>query len=137
VDEERISKRLALLKETATLLSASLPESEEAYGRADRLTRDATERRLQVISESEVDIMRTLYKDLGRRVVGDEESLMDALSDQLGKKTIEQAKRRRALRNKLVHAYLDIDQAEVYREASELEDVEEFERAVAKLVRLK
>jgi uncharacterized protein YutE (UPF0331/DUF86 family) len=79
--------------------------------------------------------MRTLYKDLGRRVVGDEESLMDALGDQLGRKTIERAKRRRALRNKLIHAYFDIDQAEVYREASELEDVEEFERAVAKLVR--
>jgi uncharacterized protein YutE (UPF0331/DUF86 family) len=135
VDEERINKRLALLRETALLLSASLPRSEEAYRKADRLTRDATERRLQVVSESEIDIMRTLYKDLGRRVVGDEESLMDALSDQLGKKTIEQAKRRRALRNKLVHAYLDIDQAEVYREASELGDVEEFEKAVAKLVK--
>ena len=40
---------------------------------------------------------------------------------------------RRALRNKLVHAYLDMDEAEVYALASDPRDVEEFREAVGKL----
>ncbi len=134
MDEERIRKRLALLKETVGLLNGSLPDDERAYLASDRLMRDATERRLQVISEAELDVMRVLYKDLGKRVVGDEESLIEALGDALGKKATEHVRRRRALRNRLVHAYSDVDQSEVYREASEVDDLAEFERAVVKLL---
>ena len=134
MDEDRIRKRLALLRETRGLLSESLPDSEEGYRRADRTTRDATERRVQILSEAELDVMKTLYKDYGKRVVGDEESLVDAMEGTLGKKLIEQVKKRRALRNKIIHAYLDIDLAEVFGHASDLKDVEEFEREVMKLI---
>ena len=115
---------------------SSLPRSEEAFRGSDRLTRDATERRLQVISEVEFDVMKTLYKDLGGRVVGDEGSLLDALEGRLGKRVVGQVKRRRALRNKLVHGYLDVDPAEVYSLARNLGDLEEFEREVSKLLKV-
>ncbi|MDG7018531.1 MAG: DUF86 domain-containing protein [Nitrososphaerota archaeon] len=134
MDQDRIRKRLALLKETRGLLSESLPDSEEGYRRADRTTRDATERRVQILGEAELDVIKTLYKDYGKRVVGDEESLVDAMEGTLGKKLIEQVKKRRALRNKIIHAYLDIDLAEVFGQASNLKDVEEFEREVMKLI---
>ena len=134
MDQDRIRKRLALLKETRGLLSESLPDSEEGYRRADRTTRDATERRVQILGEAELDVIKTLYKDYGKRVVGDEESLVDAMVGTLGKKLIEQVKKRRALRNKIIHAYLDIDLAEVFGQASDLKDVEEFEKVVAKLI---
>jgi uncharacterized protein YutE (UPF0331/DUF86 family) len=131
-DEERIGKRLALLRETSGLLSKEVPGSEEDYRKADRKTKDATERRLQIISEVELDIVRTLYKDLGKRVVGDEESLIEAMEDLLGKKVTQQVKKRRWMRNKLVRAYLDIDAGEIFGQASELEDIKDFEKAVEK-----
>lgn len=134
MDETRIRKRLALIDETAGLLSDSIPGDAGSYGKADRLIKDATERRLQVISEAELDILKTLYKDLGRRIVGDEESLIDSMEGLLGRKATASLKERRGLRNKLVHAYLDIDQAEVYEQASGLGDLKEFARAVTKLV---
>lgn len=134
VEVERVKKRLSLLRETTGLLSDTVPKSEGEYASADRTTKDATERRLQIISEAELDIVKTLYKDLGRRVVGDEESLLRAMEDMLGKKVTEAVRRRRRLRNRLVHVYLDVDRTEVYQQASNLTDVEEFERTAARLV---
>lgn len=135
MDEERIRKRLALIEEVSGLFAKSLPETEEAYRSADRLTKDATERRLQVVSEAELDVMRVLYKDVGERVVGDEESLIDSMEKSLGRGTVEQVKKRRALRNRLVHAYMEVDPAEIYRQASELSDLKSFEKAVLSALR--
>lgn len=135
MDEERIRKRLALIEEISDLIAKSLPKTEEAYRSADRLTMDATERRLQIVSEAELDAMRVLYKDIGERIVGDEESLIDSMEKSLGRGVVEQVKKRRALRNRLVHAYTDADPAEIYRQASERSDLKGFEKAVLSALR--
>jgi uncharacterized protein YutE (UPF0331/DUF86 family) len=135
LDEERIRKRLALIEEVSGLIAKSLPKTEGAYRGADRLTKDATERRLQIVSEAELDVIRVLYRDFGERIVGDEESLIDSMEKSLGRGTVGQVKKRRALRNRLVHAYMDADPAEIYRQASELSDLKHFERAVLSALR--
>ncbi len=135
MDEERIRKRLALIEEISDLIAKSLPKTEEAYRSADRLTMDATERRLQIVSEAELDAMRVLYKDIGERIVGDEESLIDSMEKSLGRGVVEQVKKRRALRNRLVRAYTDADPAEIYRQASERSDLKGFEKAVLSALR--
>ena len=43
MDEERIRKTLALLREDSDLLAKSLPKTDEAYRQVERLTKDATE----------------------------------------------------------------------------------------------
>ena len=135
MDEERIRKRLALLREVSDLLAKSLPKTEEAYRQADRLTKDATERRLQLLSEAELDAIKVLYKGLGDRIVGDEESLIGSMEGPLGRGNVEKVKERRALRNKLVHASIDVDPAEIYGLASELGDLKGFEKAVLAALR--
>ena len=134
MDEERIRKRLALIDETAGLLKKDLPATAGSYATADRKTKDATERRLQVLSEAQLDLVRTLYKDLGNRIVGDEESLLRSMEGTMGKQVTEHVIRRRALRNGLVNANHEVDEAEVFRQARDLDDIRDFQSAVRKLM---
>jgi uncharacterized protein YutE (UPF0331/DUF86 family) len=134
LDTDRISKKLVNLEQYAERLEKITPPELKSYAKSD-IVKDAVERNLQLLSDTQLDILMQLYKDLELRIAGDEESVLDRLKEKFSKGLIEKVKRRRALRNNLVHAYVDSSyDKEAFEQAHNLEDIAEFKREVNKLM---
>ncbi len=115
-------------------IKGMVPKSFADYSKS-AVIKDATERNLQLISDAELDLLAYLYKKVGKEAIISENSLPEKLAGVLNKEVLEGYKRRRELRNKLVHAYkiaaLDKD---IFEQASNLKDVEDFKRAVERAI---
>jgi uncharacterized protein YutE (UPF0331/DUF86 family) len=103
--KNRILEKSLDLERFAKELSGVLPKTAEDYKKSSILIKSTVERRLQLISDTEIDILAILYKNLKLKVVGEDMSLITAFSDVLNGKTIEKIRRLRDLRNKLTHEY--------------------------------
>ncbi len=112
------------------------PKSLGAYAKSDQMTKSAVERNIQLLSDSELDIAMQLYKGMELRIAGDDESVLDRLEGKLGKALTEKLRRRRRLRNEIIHAHADMDyDKEVFEQAHDLSDVEGFVREVSRLLK--
>lgn len=135
LDKERITKKISTLELYSKNLSSMAPQSPEAYKKVDNILRSAIERNLQLVSDTELDIMALLYKGLGMRLSGDDESIIESLSGRITKKTINKVKERRTLRNLLIHAYAEGGyDGEAFGQARHTGDVNEFVKEVRRIL---
>ena len=130
----RIEEKLLKLDECISSLKNIVPKTYEEYRNSGIEVRWDLERGLQLISEIEVDIIILLYKSLKKGPVGEELSLLSALSKELGEGVIKEVKIRRKLRNELVHAYTIDNNEQVFEQSADTADVERFKDAVKGLL---
>ena len=95
LDLERFSKELAQV----------LPKTQEEYKKSNILVKSTVERRLQLISDTEIDILAILYKELNLKVVGEDLSLIAAFSEIFKDNINEKIRTLRDIRNKLIYEY--------------------------------
>lgn len=132
-DRETLLKKLEYLHGTLEELFETRGMSEEAFV-GDRLLQDATARRLQLAIESVTDCSRLLVTLEGWRRVREEADAVlilareGVIANELAQRLLE-AKR---FRNVLVHLYVDVDPALVYRNLQEgYRDLEGFATSLA------
>ena len=94
-DLERFSKELVQV----------LPKTQEEYKKSNILVKSTVERRLQLISDTEIDILAILYKELNLKIVGEDLSLIAAFSEIFKDNISEKIRRLRDMRNRLIHEY--------------------------------
>ena len=95
LDLERFSKELVQV----------LPKTQEEYKKSNILVKSTVERRLQLISDTEIDILAILYKELNLKIVGEDLSLIAAFSEIFKDNISEKIRRLRDMRNRLIHEY--------------------------------
>ena len=134
VEKNRIEEKLAQLDETLSTLQKIVPQNYKEYEKAGKALKWDVERGLQLVSEIEVDIAVILYKRLKKGIAGEEASILSALSNELGEETVIKLKERRKLRNELVHAYTINNDSDAFKQASNLNDVNEYEANVKGLL---
>jgi uncharacterized protein YutE (UPF0331/DUF86 family) len=103
--KNRILEKSLDLERFSKELSQVLPKTAEEYKKGNILVKSTVERRLQLISDTEIDVLAILYRELKLKVVGEDISLIAAFSDIFKEKTSEKVRRLRDLRNKLIHEY--------------------------------
>ena len=137
LDQTRIEHRLLDLERYCHRLSDIMPEEFDEYKESTHETKAAAERYLQLISDIEFEIAMRLYKARDLAIAGDEETLLDRIQPLLGKRVADAMRLRRALRNKLIHAYYDVTYDEdVFDLGNQLNDVDEFIKGVKKALSL-
>jgi len=132
VDDDRASVRLRRLEELVEDLEEVLEKGEESY-LANPGLRAMAERWLELAIQICIDLgTQVLAERPGPtpnryaevfKILGDEGSISKELADRLA----EAAKQR----NLLVHLYLDIDDAKVFKSLSHLDDLRQFGAFVA------
>ncbi len=134
IDTERVNRKLALLRIYKERLADIVPKNAKDYFEANFIIKSAVERTLQLVSDTELDVLVLLYKALELDLAGDDESIIERMKQKLSASLIASIKRRRELRNRIIHAYADSAyDKEIFAQASDLSDVDEFEREVTKL----
>ena len=103
--KNRILEKSLDLERFSKELSQVLPKTAEEYKKSNMLVKSTVERRLQLISDTEIDILAVLYKGLNLKVVGEDTSLIAAFSDVFKNNVNEKIRKLRDMRNKLIHEY--------------------------------
>ena len=103
--KNRILEKSLYLERFSNELAQVLPKTAEEYKKSSILIKSTVERRLQLISDTEIDILAILYKELNLKVVGEDLSLIAAFSDIFKDNVNEKIRRIRDIRNKLIHEY--------------------------------
>ena len=134
IDRERVLNLLALLDDYLIELEGSMGITLEEYKENIGVQR-ISERLLQLISKVELDISEEIYKGLELKFITEEQSLLHALDNVLGKSVVGKIVARRNMRNQLVHAYVSYNVEEVFSQASDLSDVKTFMNATKKLIK--
>lgn len=131
---QRIEERLTKLDECVATLKRIVPHDYNAYSQLQTEHKWEVEKGAELVSQTELDIIIQLRKIIRKAAVGEESSLVSSLSNELGNHITEEVELRRQLRNSLIHEYALNYDKEVFKQASNLEDVEAFEKAVKKLL---
>ena len=136
VDKERIEKRLLDIERYSTMLSKIVPNNYEKYIKSESITKAAVERYLQLISDLELEVLLHVYKDIDLGISGSEESLVSRFENLLSKEVVGGFKKRRTLRNILVHAYFDMHyDKEVFEQAKNRNDISDFIKEIKEIVK--
>jgi len=127
VDAERLEARLLRLERLLELLDATRASGVDAYLR-DEERRAATERRLQLAIQVCIDVGAQLVSELSARPPSDYADVFLSLAEtgMIDRSLAERLGRAAGQRNLLVHAYLDIDDRQVFESLSRLEDLRAF-----------
>ncbi len=136
VDKERIEKRLLDIERYSTMLGKIVPNNYEKYIKSESITKAAVERYLQLISDLELEVLLHVYKDIDLGISGSEESLVSRFENLLSKEVVGGFKKRRTLRNILVHAYFDMHyDKEVFEQANNRNDISDFIKEIKEIVK--
>lgn len=136
MDIDRIRKKLAALRNYELRLKNIAPKDIKSYLNADITIKSAVERNIQLVSDTELDILVLLYKALQLNLAGDDESVIERVGKKLSAELIDKIKKRRELRNRLIHAYADSAyDRDVFSQASDLSDIDDFEKEITKLMK--
>lgn len=135
VDAERISNRLGRLEQLIERLDRVRAVGEEAYLQ-DEERRAMTERWLQLAIQICVDVGAQLSSELSVEPPTDYARVFTGLADAgyLETGLAERLAAAARLRNLLVHAYLDIDDGQVFAALSRLGDLRDFAQAVGQII---
>ncbi|MCL4399620.1 DUF86 domain-containing protein [Candidatus Parvarchaeota archaeon] len=118
--KNRILEKCLDLERFSKELSHVLPKTVEEYKKSDILIKSTVERRLQLISDTEIDILAILYKELNMKVVGEDISLIAAFSEIFKEKINKKVRELRDMRNKLIYEYKSAQfDEEVFKIATE------------------
>ena len=128
LDLERFSKELVQV----------LPKTQEEYKKSNILVKSTVERRLQLISDTEIDILAILYKELNLKIVGEDLSLIAAFSEIFKDNISEKIRRLRDMRNRLIHEYKSEQfDEEVFKIANENLDERDIISEIKHLIAIK
>ncbi len=132
---DRVLDRLNGLQAYLNRLNSFRADDLDGYKNADPVIKYATERRLQLINDAELDVIVLLYKKFGDEIAGSPSSMEKGLSSVLSKRLLESFDKRRELRNKLVHVYKEFSfDDKVFEQSKDTEDVAEFIVEIKKLI---
>lgn len=133
--KERMGAKLLELEKYVDRISKIVPKTAKDYKNSGIIVKGATERNLQLISDIEMDVLMLLYRALELSLGGDESHLLNAFSDRLSAATIDNLRKRRGLRNTLIHAYTESNYDEkVFEQASKTDDVLSFIKDAKRLI---
>ncbi|MCW6159358.1 MAG: DUF86 domain-containing protein [Thermoplasmatales archaeon] len=131
----RLKEKLAETTQFVNEIEERLPDSLKEYLESDLTLKRTFERDLQLISETQLEILSLLTRVKGIGISSSESGLIDKFRGILSFKTVEDVKERRKLRNMLTHAYSNIKYDEnVYNSARELKKVKLFVSEVESVV---
>ena len=134
MDEERIDSIIRSIESYEDTLKALNIKNLKEYKEADIKTKSTAERHLQLISDLEQDILLLLYKSLFKLSPVDIKDVIHKLSGTFEDNVIESIKKRKRLRNRLVHAYMEgMYDEEVFEQLKDLSDVDGFLSAAKKI----
>ncbi len=136
LDEKIIKTKIVNIEHYKKEIGMFLPKDAKFYSNSNLPIKRLVERDLCLISDIEYDILALIYKSLEIAVTGNENSLLQKLKPKLGAKISNNIEQLRILRNNLTHAYADYNYDEqVYKQASNLNNIDEFINEVKKLTR--
>ena len=136
MEKDRIENLIEDIKKYEETLKSVLPSSFSIYEKEDIKTKSTVERHLQLISDLEQNILVVLYKGLFEFFPTDIKDVFAKLSERLGGTVIEDVKRRKLFRNKLIHAYIaGLYDRESFEQAKNLSDIDSFIAAIKKAIR--
>ncbi len=135
MDKERIVVLMALLNDYLKELELKMRDTTLEKYNEDLDLRRIVERLIQLISEAELDLAEEVYKGLELKLSAEEKSMLESLTDALGKSIISKLIARRNLRNQLVHAYTSYKNEEVFEKAKDTSDIAAFEAAIKRLLK--
>ncbi len=123
----RLKEKLGEITQYVNEIEERLPGSLKEYLESDLTLKRTFERDLQLISETQLEILSLLTRVKGIGIASTENGLIDKFRKTLSFKTIEDVRERRRLRNMLIHAYSNAKYDEdVYNSARELKKVKVF-----------
>jgi uncharacterized protein YutE (UPF0331/DUF86 family) len=135
-ETSRIEEKLADIKEYLNELNGRLPSTFEGYKRADLMLKRTVERNLQLINDSEIDVLAILVKLKELSIAVSEEALIDRFNKLLSKRVVAHLKEFRRLRNMLTHTYKNENYDElVFDSTKKLDEVRDFIRDVNNLIK--
>lgn len=131
IHRERILTHLRQIDAYLEELDQVFPSSSEDYCRSFMVKR-TTERLIQIIIESMMDIAALLCRDINGGIPGDEENILDKLSGRcLSPTMVATLKQMKGFRNILVHGYLHVDDQLVFETVETgREDIRKFNEEV-------
>ena len=133
---EKIKSKLNEINVFVNEIKSKPPQTLDRYLSSEFVLKRAFERDLQLISDTEMEILALLarIKDVG--IAATDSGLMDKFRKILTSKTLEYVRELRRLRNVLMHSYADRKYDEkVYDSVTRLESVEVFVEEVEKIVK--
>ena len=123
----RLKEKLREIAQYVNEIEERLPGSLKEYLESDLTLKRTFERDLQLISETQLEILSLLTRVKGIGIASTENGLIDKFRKTLSFKTVEDVRERRRLRNMLIHAYSNAKYDEdVYNSARELKKVKVF-----------
>lgn len=130
----RIEERIADTKGYLNELESVLPGTVEAYKSAGLMLKRTVERDMQLINDSEIDVLALLVKIKEISIAPSEEALIDRFDKLLSRKIINHLKEFRRLRNILTHTYKNENYDEsVFNSAQKLGDVRLFIKEIERI----
>lgn len=135
VDPESVTARLSRLAPLLVQLERTRSVGEAAYLASDDL-RAATERRLQLAIQICVDIGAHIVSELNARAPSDYADVFTSLAEvgQIDADLATRMARAARQRNLLVHAYIDLDDRQVFESLDHLDDIRDFAAAVQRIL---
>ncbi len=135
LDKVRVKNRLESLDAYRMQLKGMLPKTSKEYESLSISNKYAVERLVQLLSDTEMEIVVLLYRNAEPRPAGDVETMLESLNDVFGKDVLQDIKNRRKLRNNLVHSYATSNyDKEVFEIASKTKNIDNFVEKVAKTI---
>ena len=134
-ETNRLREKLGEITQYVNEIEERIPGSLKEYLESDLMLKRTFERDLQMISETQLEILSLLTRVKGTGIASSENGLIDKFKNTLSFKTIEDVRERRRLRNMLIHAYSNTKYDEnVYDSARELKKVKLFISEVESVV---
>ena len=134
-ETRRIIEKSGEITQYINEIEERIPGSLKEYLESDLTLKRTFERDLQMISETQLEILSLLTRVKGTGIASSENGLIDKFKNALSFKTIEDVRERRRLRNMLIHAYSNTKYDEnVYNSARELKKVKVFISEVESVV---
>ncbi len=134
-ETHRLKEKLGEITQYVNEIEERIPGSLKEYLESDLMLKRTFERDLQMISETQLEILSLLTRVKGTGIASSENGLIDKFKNTLSFKTIEDVRERRRLGNMLIHAYSNTKYDEnVYDSARELKKVKLFISEVESVV---
>ena len=134
-ETHRLREKLGEITQYVNEIEERIPGSLKEYLESDLMLKRTFERDLQMISETQLEVLSLLTRVKGTGIASSENGLIDKFKNTLSFKTIEDVRERRRLRNMLIHAYSNTKYDEnVYDSARELKKVKLFISEVESVV---
>jgi uncharacterized protein YutE (UPF0331/DUF86 family) len=134
-ETRRIIEKSGEITQYVNEIEERLPSSLKEYLESDLTLKRTFERDLQLISDTQLEILSLLTRVKRIGIASSENGLIDKFRNTLSFKTVEDIREHRRLRNMLTHAYANTKYDEdVYNSARELKKVKIFISELKKII---